>query len=103
MFRMEFQEIGASLTLRIEGRFVAHFADEALALVARRKIPATLTVNITEMTFVDSHGEHALTWLSQLGATFVAERSYGLDVCERLSLPLAEGSIAMERPQTAAD
>ncbi len=103
MFRMEFQEVGTGLTVRIEGRFSGHFAEEALALISHRKISATLTVNITEMTFVDLNGEHALTWLSQLGATFIAERSYALDVCERLSLPLARVTLARDHGQTAAD
>ncbi len=103
MFRMEFQEVGTSLTLRIEGRFIGHFAEEALGLISRRKIPATLTVNITEMTFVDLQGEHALTWLSQLGGAFVAERSYALDVCERLGLSLMKGSGTGDHRQIAAD
>ncbi len=103
MFRMELKEAGTSLTVRIEGRFVGHFAEETLALIARRRAPAALTVDITEMTFVDLNGEQALTWLGQLGANFIAERSYALDVCERLSLPLAKGSAAGDRRQIAAD
>lgn len=102
MFRMELKEAGGGLTVRIEGRFVGHFAEETLALIARRKTPTALKVDITEMTFVDLNGEHALTWLSQLGASFIAERSYALDVCERLILPLAKG-LEKDSPQTAAD
>ncbi len=102
MFRMEFQEVGTSLTVRIEGRFGGHYAEESMALITRRKIPATLTVNITEMTFVDLIGEQALTWLSHLGARFIAERSYALDVCERLSLLLAKDQLFTDR-QIAAD
>jgi len=89
MFRMEVVELGPEMTLRIEGRFVGHFAEEAKLLVTRQKAPAGLKVDISELTYVDANGEEALTWLGQIGAKFVAERSYALDVCERLDLALA--------------
>jgi hypothetical protein len=89
MFRMEFEEFAATLVVRIEGRFVGAFADEAKHLIIRRKTPRMLTVDLTEMTFVDSAGEETLMWLAQIGAKFIAESSYALDVCERLHLRLA--------------
>ncbi len=103
MFRMEFQEVGRSLTVRLEGRFIGNFAEETLSLISRRKTPEAITVDITEMTFADLNGEQALTWLSQMGASFIAERSYALDVCERLSLPVVKGSGIGDRRQIAAD
>lgn len=89
MFRMEFIEIGPELTVRIEGRFVGYFPDEARSTIARRKIPAGLIVDISDVTYVDLHGEEALTWLGQIGARFVADSSYALDLCERLHLRIA--------------
>ncbi len=89
MFRMEFEEVGTELVVRIEGRFVGHFAEEAKQLIVRRKIPSKLRVDLSDVTFVDLSGEEALLWLGHIGADFVAETSYSLDICERLCLPLA--------------
>lgn len=86
MFRMEFVELGPEVTVRIEGRFVGHFAEEARLIIARQKIPTGLNVDISDLTYVDLHGEEAFTWLGQIGARFIAESSYSLDVCERLQL-----------------
>ena len=95
MFRMEFKEAAKSLTVRIEGRFVGNFAEETRLLIARRKIPPRLMVDLSDMTFVDSMGEDTLTWMFEIGANFVAESSYSLDVCERLCLPLAKVNVSM--------
>ena len=103
MFRMEFEELGTSLTIRILGRFVGHFAEEAKLLIARRKVPERLTVDISEMTFVDLNGEESLTWLSRVGASFVAQSSYSLDVCDRLRLRLAGGSVEMDCGRLSAE
>ncbi len=86
MFRMEFDEVATNLIVRIEGRFVGHFAEEARLLIARRKIPPRLVVDLSEITFVDAMGEEALTWMHEIGASFIAESSYALDVCDRLRL-----------------
>ena len=103
MFRMEFENIANSLIVRVEGRFVGHFAEEARVLIARRHIPPTLIVDITEVTFVDSNGEDALTWVSEIGGRFVAESSYALDVCERLGLPVVTKQVGDYRGQISAD
>jgi hypothetical protein len=95
MFRLDFEKVGTSSTVRIQGRFVGHFAADAKLLIARRRIPSTLTVDISEVTFIDSNGEETLTWLSQVGASFVADSSYSSDICERLHLRLANSYVAM--------
>ena len=92
MFRMEFIELGSELTVRIEGRFVGHFAEEARTLIARQKIPAGFKVNVSDLTYLDLLGEEALTWMARIGARFIAESSYALDVCERLGLRLVRNS-----------
>ncbi len=103
MFRMEFEEFGTSLTVRILGRFVGHFAEEAKLLIARRKIPERLTVDISEVTYVDLNGEESLAWLSDVGASFVAQSSYSLDICDRLNLRLAKVTVGTDRLQSFAD
>jgi hypothetical protein len=102
MFRMEFENVGPGVRVRIEGRFVGYFANEARQLIARRKIPAQLVVDLTEVTFVDWAGEEALTWLSQIGAKFIAKGCYALDVCDRLRLPLARSHFGAVRRYRAA-
>jgi hypothetical protein len=89
MLRVVFQEVGNIRTMRLEGRFVGPFAEDARDLVTRCKIPLRLVVNLSEVTFVDPVGEEMLSWLARIGGEFVAENSYPLDVCERLHLPLA--------------
>jgi hypothetical protein len=92
MFRISFDEHLAGVTVRIEGRFAGHFAGEAKQSILRRTFPAELVVDLTEVTFADGAGEDALTWLSGVGAKFVAESSYALHLCERLRLPVSTDS-----------
>src|ERR1700679_2499819 len=89
MLRVEFQDVGNTVTMRLEGRFVGAFADDTRDLVTRCKIPLRLIVNLSEVTFVDAIGEEALSWLARIGGEFVAENCYPLHVCERLHLPRA--------------
>jgi hypothetical protein len=89
MLRVECQDIGDIVTLRLEGRLVGEFAKDARELVTRRKSPPRLLVNLSEVTFVDGVGEDVLLWLARIGGEFVAENCYPLHVCERLHLPMA--------------
>jgi anti-anti-sigma regulatory factor len=89
MLRIDFQETAKTLTMRMEGRFVAHFAEEArAALQARCKVAQRLVVDMSEVIFVDAIGEEVLKWLGRIGGQFVAENCYPRDVCERLHLPI---------------
>jgi hypothetical protein len=88
MLRIEFQDVANAMTMRMEGRFVGRFAEDARDLVARCKIPSRVVVNLSEVSFVDSVGEEVLSWLGRIGVKFVAESAYALDVCDRLKLPL---------------
>ena len=58
-------------------------------LVTRCNIETRLIVDLTGVTFIDSVGEATLSFFRRLGAKFVAEDAYVLDVCKRLHLPLA--------------
>ena len=76
--------------LTLEGRLTAMDAEHIQSLIMRAEVLAnTLMVDLTEITFVDSVGETVLSFLGRLGAEFVAETAYSLDVCERLGLRLA--------------
>ena len=100
MLRIEFKESANAMTMRVEGRFVESFAEDARSLVTHCDIPQRFFVNLSDVTFVDAVGEEVLTWLGRIGARFVAEGCYSHDVCERLHLPLArkrDGSL----PQNA--
>jgi hypothetical protein len=89
MLRVEVQDVGNTVTLRVEGRFVGPFARDTRDLVTRAKIPLRLLVNLSEVTFVDAVGEEVLSWLARIGGEFIAENCYPLHVCERLHLPMA--------------
>lgn len=90
MLRIEFQKGSNTTTMRIEGRFVGTFADNARLLLTRSPVPSRLIVDLSEMTFVDEIGEELLSWLKWIGVTFAADSAYSRDVCERLHLPLIE-------------
>jgi hypothetical protein len=89
MLRVEFQDVGESVTMRLEGRFVGPFAQDTRDLVTRCKIPQRLVVNLSEVTFVDAVGEETLSWLARSGGWFIADNCYPLHVCECLHLPMA--------------
>ena len=89
MLRVEYQDVGNTVTMRVEGRFVGAFAKDARELVTRCRISMPLVVNLSEVTFVDAVGEEVLSWLARIGGEFVAENCYPLHVCERLHLPMA--------------
>ena len=89
MLRVEFEDVGDTVTMRLQGRFVGPFAKDTRDLVTRCKIPLRLVVNLSEVMFVDAMGEEVLLWLARIGGEFAAENCYPLHVCERLHLPMA--------------
>jgi hypothetical protein len=88
MLRVEFEDVGDTLTMRLQGRFVGPFAKDTRDLVTHCKIPPRLVVNLSEVTFVDAAGEEILSWLARIGGRFIADNCYPQHVCERLRLPL---------------
>ena len=92
MLRMEFHGLPDSMTMRMEGRFVGDFAEHARMLVARSKVPSSLVVDLSEVSFIDATGEEVLVWFKEVGVKFVADTAYSEDVCNRLQLPLVNGS-----------
>jgi hypothetical protein len=88
MLRVEFHQLENSATLRLEGRFVGEWAEQARSLVTKAPLPERLVVDLREMTYVDPIGEQVLIWLCSIGAMFVVGSCYAVDVCERLQLPV---------------
>ena len=76
------------LTFKLEGRLTGERAEQVRTLVTRSNAEMRLIVDITELMFVDALGEEVLSFLKRLGAQFLAQTAYSLDVCERLNLPL---------------
>lgn len=76
------------LTFKLEGRLSGERAEQVRTLVIRSNAEMKLIVDITELMFVDALGEEVLSFLKRLGAQFLAETAYSLDVCERLHLPV---------------
>jgi hypothetical protein len=89
MLRVEFQDVGETMTMRLEGRLVGPFAEDTRDMVMRSKLPLRLVVDLSEMTFADTVGEEILSWLARIGGKFIADNCYPLHVCERLHLPIA--------------
>lgn len=94
MLRAEIHDSPSSLSLKLEGRFTGDDARHAGTLMTCRRPGTRLVVDLTEVTFVDSVGEEVLSFLGGLGAEFVAETSYSLDVCERLHLHIAQRGVS---------
>jgi len=89
MLRVEIHDSANSVRLKFEGRFIGDDAQNTRTLLTSCRDGMALVVDLTEVTFIDSVGEEVLSFFGRFGAEFVAETSYALDVCERLSLRLA--------------
>lgn len=85
MLRVELRDS----VLKLEGRLTSADAGHIRTLTTRSDTLGKILVDLTEVTFVDSVGEAVLSFLGRLGAEFLAETAYSLDVCERLDLRLA--------------
>ena len=92
MLRAEIKETDRGLVIRLEGRFTGEDAEHVRMLVTHRHIENRLLVDLTGVTFIDFVGEAALSFFSRLGAKFITQDVYLLDVCKRLNLPLARNS-----------
>ena len=89
MLRVEVEKSDHTVILKLEGRLTAAGADHVRTLATRCPAQMKLVVDLTDVIFIDSVGEEALSFFRRFGAQFVAETSYSLDICERLQLPLA--------------
>jgi hypothetical protein len=87
MFRAELRWLANGLTLKMDGKLVGEWAEQAQRLITTEVVPKGLTVDLTDVCYVDSAGERFLTWLGRVGAVFVASNVYAIAVCDRLGLP----------------
>ena len=91
MLRVEFNNDGkGALIVRLFGRMVGLYAEDARNALVSRQLPASIVVDLSEVTFVDLLGEQVLLWLGRLGVRFVANNVYMRSVCERLQLHISE-------------
>ena len=87
MFRAELRWLASGLTLKMDGKLVGEWAEEAMRLITTQVVPQGLIVDLTDVSYVDSAGECLLAWLGSVGAIFVASNVYAIAVCDRLGLP----------------
>lgn len=91
MLRVEFSHVGNGVQIvRLIGRMVGPYAEDARNALARRQLPQSIVVDLSQLTFVDLFGEQLLVWLGRLGAGFVADNVYARSVCERLQLRISD-------------
>jgi len=86
MFRAEILWLANGPTLKMEGKLVGEWAEQARRLVTAEVVPKGLVVDLTEVSYIDSAGERLLSWLGSVGALFTASGVYTTAVCERLGL-----------------
>ena len=86
MFRAEILWLANGPTLKMEGRLIGEWAEQARSLVTIDVVPKGLIVDLTEVSYIDSAGERLLSWLGSVGAVFVASGVYAPALCERLGL-----------------
>lgn len=98
MLRVETKDSEGALTFKLEGRFTGQGAEQVRTLVTECDPEMRLVVDLTEVMFIDGVGEEVLSLFKRLGAEFIAETSYSLNVCERLQLPLVRTGALTTRP-----
>ncbi len=89
MLRIETQETPDTFIFKLLGRLKREGAEQIRSLATQCDGETKLLVDLTDVMFVDSAGEEVLSFVKRLGAQFIAETAYALDVCERLGLPLS--------------
>lgn len=104
MLRVEFNENGSGgLTVRLIGRMVGPYAEDARSALVHRRLPPSIIVDLSDVVFIDLFGEQVLLWLGRLGATFVADNNvYARSVCEDLQLRVSEEPGAVEPGKDAS-
>lgn len=96
MLRVETQELADCFLFRLQGRLKGEGAEQIRSLAMQCDSETKLLVDLSDVMFINSAGEDVLSFLKRLGAQFIADTSYALDVCERLCLPLARNGTDSE-------
>lgn len=97
MFRIDVSGEGGNRTMKIAGRLGTQCAEELKRQALRCRDPHRLVVDLSEVTFIDDSGEEVMSWLAQMGAQFIAQGLYCLDICERLYLPMLKACATRRR------
>lgn len=63
MFRAEILWLANGPTLKMEGKLVGEWAEQARCLVTADVVPKGLVVDLTEVSYIDSAGVRLLSWL----------------------------------------
>ena len=63
MFRAEILWLANGPTLKMEGRLVGEWAEQARCLVTADVVPKGLIVDLADVSYIDSSGERLLSWL----------------------------------------
>ncbi len=84
MFRAEILWLANGPTLKMEGRLVGEWAEQARCLITADVVPKGLIVDLADVCYIDSPGERLLSWLGSVGAVFATSGVYATAVCERL-------------------
>ena len=90
MLRVELNNSARGVRVRLQGRLVGSYAEDARLTLSRHPLPGSMLVDLAEVTFVDPLGEQVLSWLGRFGAKFVAVNVYTRGICERLQLQLVD-------------
>jgi anti-anti-sigma regulatory factor len=90
MFRAEIQWLADGPTLKMAGKLVGEWAEEARSLVTTDVVPKGMIVDLTDVSYIDSAGQRLLIWLGSVGAVFAATNVYAAAICERLGLVAVE-------------
>lgn len=86
MLRADIQWLDKGPILRMAGKLVGDWAEQARNLVTKDVVPKGLMIDLTEVSYIDPVGEEFLKWLASVGAVVVAGNVYAMAVCERLRL-----------------
>jgi len=97
MFRAEIQWLASGPTLKMEGKLVGDWAEEAMSLLTKDAVPQELIVDLTDVSYIDSLGEEFLKWLGRVGSAFVPGNVYTSGICEQLNLRLLENGSALPK------
>ena len=54
MFRAEIRQLTIGPTLKMEGRLIGEWAEQAKSLITKDSVPKGLIVDLTDVTYVDS-------------------------------------------------
>lgn len=86
MLRVTLRTANRSTVFVIEGRLTGPWAKELVRIVRRPDRAIGCIVDLREISFVDFAGEYALRTLSNSGVRFIADSTYGRNLCRRLKL-----------------